>query len=145
MRFHQTTRGHSPDEVRVAWRQFVDEGMIDAACVRLPIAQAWQRSRMAGCNPYQVRADVLSPTETLALIRAESRLVEIATPFLAALSLAAGAERHAAMLGDASARVLKIVGDPETMADENFPRAGSLLSEGTAGANGIGTALAEGS
>ena len=119
--------------------------MIDAARVRPPIAQAWQRSRTAGCDPYQLRADVLSPTETLALLRAESGLVEIATPFLAALSLAAGAERHAAMLGDVSARVLKIVGDPETMADENFPRAGSLLSEATAGANGIGTALAEGS
>ena len=145
MRFHPSTRGHSPDEVRAAWRQFVDAGSIDAARVRLPIAQAWQRSRTAGCDPYQMRADVLSPTETMALIRAENRLVEIATPFLAALSRAAGAERHAAMLGDANARVLKIVGDPETMADENFPRAGSLLSEGTAGANGIGTALAEGS
>lgn len=145
MRFHPSTRGHSHDEVRTAWRQFVDVGMIDAARVRPPIAQAWQRSRTAGCDPYQMRADVLSPTETIALIRAENQLVEIATPFLAALSRAAGAERHAAMLGDANARVLKIVGDPETMADENFPRAGSLLSEGTAGANGIGTALAEGS
>lgn len=145
MRFHPMTRGHSPDEVRAAWRQFVDAGMIDSTRVRPSIAQAWQRSRAAGCDPYQARADVLSPAETIALIRTESRLVEIATPFLAALSRAAGAERHAAMLGDASGRVLKIVGDPDTMADENFPRAGSLLSEETAGANGIGTALAESS
>jgi sigma-54 dependent transcriptional regulator, acetoin dehydrogenase operon transcriptional activator AcoR len=144
MRF-QAASGHSPNGVRAAWRQFVDSGTIDAARVRMPIAQAWRRSRTAGCDPYQVRADVLSPADTAALIRAEGRLVEIATPFLAALSRAAGAERHAAMLGDASGRVLKIVGDAETVADENFPRAGSLLSEATAGANGIGTALAEGS
>jgi sigma-54 dependent transcriptional regulator, acetoin dehydrogenase operon transcriptional activator AcoR len=143
MRFHHLTRGTTPDEVRAAWRQFVDVGTIDAARVRLSIAQAWQRSRAGGCDPYQASADVLSPADTVALIRSESRLVEIATPFLASLSRAAGQERHAAMLGDASGRVLKIVGDPETVADENFPRAGSLLSEEIAGANGIGTALAE--
>jgi sigma-54 dependent transcriptional regulator, acetoin dehydrogenase operon transcriptional activator AcoR len=131
------------DAVRAAWLQFVHVGTVDTAGVRPPIAKAWLRSRAAGCDPYQARADVLSPADTIALIRSESRLVEVATPFLAALSRAAGDARHAAMLGDASGRVLKIVGDPETMADENFPRAGALLSEEIAGANGIGTALAE--
>lgn len=144
MRFNPLSRGPAPDVVRAAWRQFVNAGTIDAASVRPPVAQAWRRSRAAGCDPFQARADVLSPADTIALLRSESRLIEIATPFLAALSRAAGPERHAAMLGDASGRVLKIVGDPETMADENFPRAGTLLSEETAGANGIGTALAEG-
>jgi transcriptional regulator of acetoin/glycerol metabolism len=48
------------------------------------------------------------------------------------------------MLGDAEGRVLRIVADPLTAADESFPRAGSLLSEAAAGANGIGTALADG-
>lgn len=143
MRFSSLTPGPTPDEVRVAWRQFIDAGAIDAASVRPPIAQAWRRSRAAGCDPHQMRADVLSPVDTIALLRSESRLIEIATPFIAALSRAAGPERHAAMLGDANGRVLKIVGDSETMADENFPRAGTLLSEEIAGANGIGTALAE--
>lgn len=143
MRFQPPVPPVDPQAVRSAWRQFVESGVIDAVRVRAPIARAWRRSSAAGCNAYQGRADVLAPPETVELIRRESRLVEIATPFLAALSRAAGAARHAAMLGDANARVLKIIGDPETMADENFPRAGSLLSEDIAGANGIGTALAE--
>lgn len=48
------------------------------------------------------------------------------------------------MLSDGNGRVLKIVADAQTVADPNFPRAGSLLSENVAGANGIGTAIAEG-
>lgn len=143
MRLPPPVPASDPQAIRSAWRQFVESGVIDAGRVRPPIARAWQRSSAAGCNAYLGRADVLAPDETIDLIRRESRLIEIATPFLAALSRAAGGERHAAMLGDANARVLKIIGDPETMADENFPRAGSLLSEGIAGANGIGTALAE--
>jgi transcriptional regulator of acetoin/glycerol metabolism len=108
------------------------------------ILRAWQRSAAAGCDARQARADVLTADETIQLLRREHRLVAVATPFLGALSRAAGAERHAAMLGDGQGRVLKIMGDPETVADEDFPRAGSLLSETVAGANGIGTALAEG-
>ena len=81
--------------------------------------------------------------ETIELLKREGRLIEVAAPFLGALSRAAGNDRHAAMLADGSGRVLKIVADDQTLADENFPRAGSLLSESAAGANGIGTALAE--
>jgi hypothetical protein len=47
------------------------------------------------------------------------------------------------MLADSDGRLLRLVGDPETMADENFPRPGSLLDEAHAGANGVGTSLAE--
>ena len=97
-----------------------------------------------GCDPRLVRADLLSTVETVELLQRESRLIEVATPFLNALSRAAGDDRHAAMLSDGQGRVLKIAGDPLTIEDENFPRAGSLLSEATAGANGIGTTLAEG-
>jgi transcriptional regulator of acetoin/glycerol metabolism len=143
VRFHPAVARASPAEVRTAWREFVTTGVLDPVHVREPVARAWQRSAAAGCNAYQARADLLSPGDTIALINGESHLVEIATPFLAALSRAAGAERHAAMLGDASGRVLKIIGDDQTTADPNFPRAGTLLSEGIAGANGIGTALAD--
>ena len=144
MKFHQIADGPALDDVRNAWGSFVRAGSVDERWVRPPILRAWQRSAAAGCDPYQVRADVLTAEETIELLRREHRLVAIATPFLGALSRAAGGERHAAMLGDGQARVLKIMGDPETVADANFPRAGSLLSESVAGANGIGTALAEG-
>jgi sigma-54 dependent transcriptional regulator, acetoin dehydrogenase operon transcriptional activator AcoR len=144
MRFVSPSPPTDPEAVRAAWDEFVRSGLIHPDRVRPFIARAWVRSSAGGCDPRQARANALSAEDTITLIRREGRLVEVATPFLAALSRAAGQERHAAMLGDASGRVLKIVGDPQTVADENFPRAGTLLSEEVAGANGIGTALAEG-
>jgi transcriptional regulator of acetoin/glycerol metabolism len=143
MKFHPATPPPHPGIVLDAWRTFIRSGQIDSA-VRPQIQRAWTRSRNHGCSPYMPRAELLSPSETIALLKRESRLVEIASPFLGALSRAAGGERHAAMLGDAEGRVLKIVADAETASDEQFPRAGSLLSEASAGANGIGTALADG-
>lgn len=141
MRFDITAS--CPTAVESAWQEFVTTGKLEPGCVRDPVARAWQRSAAAGCDPRSARADVLSPEATLALVRKESKLIEVATPFLMALSRAAGNERHAAMLGDGGGRVLRIVGDAATIADEGFPRAGSLLAEENAGANGIGTALAE--
>lgn len=144
MKFSQPADSPAPADMHDAWGRFIRTGAVDGAPVRPPILRAWQRSAAAGCDPHQARADVLSAGETIELLRKEHRLVAIATPFLGALSRAAGAERHAAMLGDGQGRVLRIMGDPETVADDNFPRAGSLLSETVAGANGIGTALADG-
>lgn len=144
MRFFPSTPAPNPAEVKAAWHDFVRNGSIEPARVRPHILRAWNRSRSSGCNPYLAQADVLSPLDTMALLKHESALVNVAAPFLSALSRAAGKERHAAMLSDGSGRVLKVVADPLTAADPEFPRAGSLLSETVAGANGIGTALAEG-
>lgn len=143
MRFHLATPPPRADAVLTAWKEFIRDGEIDPA-VRPHVRRAWQRSQAHGCSPLLPRAEVLSPEETISLLRREARLVEITSPFLGALSRAAGTERHAAMLGDADGRVLKIVADSLTANDEQFPRAGSLLSEAAAGANGIGTALADG-
>ena len=143
MRFTQPALEPAAVDAREAWGEFVRDGAVDPRRVRPPTLRAWQRSAAAGCNPHQARADVLSAEQTIHLLRKEHRLVAIATPFLGALSRAAGPERHAAMLGDGHGRVLKIIGDADTVSDADFPRAGSLLSETVAGANGIGTALAE--
>lgn len=142
MRFHPGLADADLSATLRAWEHFSRGAAINDD-VRPHVRAAWERSRAHGCSPHMPRADVLPPAETLALLRQESRLIEVASPFLAALSRAAGPERHAAMLGDATGRVLKIVADPLTAADEAFPRSGSLLSEAAAGANGIGTALAE--
>lgn len=144
-RFHHMTSAPDPTAVRAAWSDFLATGALEPARVRPHVLRAWERSLRAGCDAFLPRADVLDGEETRALLRRERRLVEIATPFLVALSRAAGTERHAAMLSDGQGRLLKTVGDEDTVADENFPQPGSLLSEEAAGANGIGTALAEGS
>lgn len=134
----------SPGTVKTAWNKFVSGGAVEPGTVRPHVLRAWERCMELGCDPWLARADVLPGPETAHLLQREERLVQVATPFLDALSLAAGRDRHAAMLSDGHGRVLKVIGDRLTMEDENFPRAGSLLSEATAGANGIGTTVAEG-
>lgn len=144
MRFIPAAPAPDLDQVHHAWDEFVQGRPEALSQVRPHVRHAWERSARSGCDPRTMRADLLSPAETAALLRDERRLIEVASPFMETLSRAAAGERHAAMLSDGAGRVLKIVGDEETVADPNFPRAGTLLSEATAGANGIGTTLAEG-
>lgn len=143
MRFFPATPAPDVHQVKLAWRDFIEHGNVESDRVRPHILRAWKRAYNAGCDPHQARADVLPALDTIALLKHQTGLVDVASPFLSALSRAAGNERHAAMLSDGSGRVLKIVADQLTVEDPDFPRAGSLLSEAVAGANGIGTALAE--
>ncbi len=91
-----------------------------------------------------MQARRLSAEDTVALRTNKRDIIDAAAPYLRALSMAAGAERHAAMLSDETGLVLEIVADDETaFRTEGFPTPGSLLAESIAGANGIGTPLAE--
>lgn len=132
------------DLTRAAWRRYVADGRLDPA-VRPHVARAWRRSVERGCDPHRLRADTLSASGTADLLAREAPLVSAARPFLNALSRAAGADRHAAMLADGQVRVLDVVGDQASVhGPEAVPGPGSLLEEANAGANGHGTAIAEG-
>lgn len=144
MRFHPVGTSLEPEVVKAAWSDFIGNAPFELEHVRPHVLRAWQRSRAAGCSPQLLRANVLDARATQELLQRERRLIEVASPFLVALSRAAGDERHAAMLSDGDGRLLKIVGDEQTVNDEDFPHAGALLAEANAGANGIGTALADG-
>ncbi len=99
---------------------------------------------MQGANPRAMQAEQLSVRETEQLLEQNRDLINAARPYFRMLSQAAGQERHAVMLGDRNAIVLGVMGDDQTInGPEPFPNSGSLLSEGIAGANGIGTSLAE--
>lgn len=143
MRFLSTQRHPDVETVRAAWQRFVSAPGDAPQPVRPYVWRAWERSRAAGCDAWLPRAQVLDANATAALLRRHEPLLGVGAPFLEALSRAAGGERHAAMLADADGRLLQLAGDAPTLADENFPRPGSLLSEALAGANGVGTALAE--
>jgi transcriptional regulator of acetoin/glycerol metabolism len=143
MRFLSTERHPDPEAVRAAWHRFVSTPDCAPQSVRPYVWRAWQRSRAAGCDAWLPRAQVLGACETEALLRRREPLLAVGAPFLEALSRAAGADRHAAMLADQDGRLLRLAADAQTLADPNFPRPGSLLSEALAGANGVGTALAE--
>jgi transcriptional regulator of acetoin/glycerol metabolism len=86
----------------------------------------------------------LAEADTAALVEREAQLIEAARPYLRALSLAAGAEQHAVLLADARGVVIDMAGVEKTVGlAGGFPSVGMVMSEGIAGSNGIGTALAE--
>lgn len=127
-----------------AGRLYRSTGAISAGLLRSPIYRAWERSHLQGANPHAMKAEQLSVHETERLLSHNQDLINAARPYFRMLSQAAGPERHAVMLGDHSAILLDLMGDDQTInGPEAFPTPGSLLSESIAGANGIGTSIAE--
>lgn len=132
---------HSTSEV---WRHYAVTGSLPESVLRAPVFRAWQRCDRAGASPFVMRAYELPPAQARSVFEQERDLIQAAAPYMRALSQAAGPERHAAMLGDSNATVLDVVGDEESVhGRQRVPGPGALLSEARAGANGIGSPLAE--
>lgn len=127
-----------------AGRLYRSKQAIAADLLRPQVYRAWERSHWQGANPRAMKAEQLSSQETERLVEKNQTLMNAARPYFRMLSQAAGQEHHAVMLSDHNAILLGVLGDEQTInGPEPFPSAGSLLSEGVAGANGIGTPLAE--
>lgn len=136
----------SPLDIDVveAGRVYKSTGAIPVNMLRSTVYRAWERSHIQGANPLALQAEKLSSIDTERLIEQHNYLIDAVRPYCRILSQAAGNERHAVMLGDRQGIVLDVIGDEQTInGPEPFPQAGSLLSEAVAGANGIGTPLAE--
>lgn len=131
---------HDPLE---AGRVYKSIGALPQKMLRSTVYRAWERSHLQGANPRALQAEKLSSLETERLVERHSYLLNAVRPYFQILSQAAGKEAHAVMLSDRQAVVLGLTGDAQTMNTASFPQAGSLLSESVAGANGIGTPLAE--
>jgi transcriptional regulator of acetoin/glycerol metabolism len=128
-----------------AHRRYVSTGRLVGDLLRESTLRAWERAHRLGADARLPKAEHLGLRETERLLGARRDVLAAAEPYLHLLSRAAGEDRHAAMLGDASGVVLRTLGDERTIyGPEPFPSAGALLDEGVAGANGIGTPLAEG-
>ena len=136
----------SPDDAktRAAWDRFVAGGGLARDQLREHVYRAWQRCVAQGVNPRAMTPSALSPVERDDLLSRERDLLDAARPYMRALSRAAGEDPHAAMLGDRDGVVLDVVGPDGHAAVPGLPGPGTLLSEACAGANGIGTPLAEG-
>ncbi|HLP90748.1 MAG TPA: GAF domain-containing protein [Nostocaceae cyanobacterium] len=127
-----------------AGRIYKVSGSIRAEMLRAEIYRAWERSHLQGANPRALQADHLSQLETERLLEQHNYLIQAVRPYCRYLSQAAGSEPHAVMLSDRHAILLDVVGDEKTVHNlDSFPKPGSLLSEAVAGANGVGTPLAE--
>jgi transcriptional regulator of acetoin/glycerol metabolism len=133
-----------PKAALEAARLYRSIGAIAPDLLRPEVFRSWERSHLGGADPSRPRADTLSPRDTERLCEQHAALIRAAHPYMQALSHASGGERHAAMLGDARAVVLDVLGDELTVhGPERVPGPGALLDEATGGTNGMGTAIAE--
>ncbi|WP_437965167.1 GAF domain-containing protein [Sorangium sp. So ce260] len=133
------------DAALEAGRLYRSVGALDEEQLRPHVLRAWARSHGGGADPSRPRAEGLSSLDTERLRDRHGGLLRAAEPYMRALSRASGDERHAVMLGDARAIVLDVRGDKQSIhGPERVPGPGALLEESACGANGVGTALAEG-
>ena len=107
--------------------------------------RAWERSHTQRANPTRLQAESLGTLDAARRLEAKADLIAAARPYMQSLSLAVGEAQHAVMLGDEGAVVLEVLGDERSVrGPQRVPGCGAILTEALAGANGIGTPLAEG-
>jgi signal transduction histidine kinase len=131
-------------KVRRFWEQFVEDGSL--AAVRAPVADSWQRSQAAGVDPSgSSLAPVLADTDETSA-RWEQHPLGVAAPLIRdCLAAIADGSGHLIVVSDADGTLLWIDGNAKVRMDAaasmNFAE-GTLWSEGGAGTNAIGTAMA---
>ena len=138
-------------EVRRAWETFVGGGSADPARsdsgrLRDPIAASWRRSAAAGVDPCGQRMAPVVADADEATARWEIHpLAEMAPLIRACLAATADESNHLIVVSDANGLLLWMEGNARVRMraaeSMNFAE-GTLWSEGGAGTNAIGTALA---
>lgn len=140
-------------ELRDAWEDFVggaeDEGQgAGTPMVRLPIAASWRRSQDAGVDPTgRFTAPLVADASGVGDRWAEHPLRAAMPIVRECLAEAGEAADQLTVVSDADGLLLCLDGSHGTRGraadDMNFAE-GALWSEGAAGTNAVGTALAEG-
>jgi hypothetical protein len=131
-------------ELRRAWEQFLGNGRLDA--VRKPIADSWRRSSAAGVDPEGERVAPVGAGADETSARWQVHPLAAAAPLIReCLASIADEAEHLIVVSDANGLLLWIEGNDrvrfDAAASMNFTE-GALWSEGGAGTNAIGTALA---
>jgi hypothetical protein len=139
-------------EIRRAWESFVGGGWERPAqpdtsrTLRGPIEDSWRRSAAAGVDPSGVRIAPVVADADEATARWEIHpLAETAPLIRACLAASADESRHLIVVSDANGILLWVEGNANVRlraADSMNFAEGTLWSEGGAGTNAIGTALA---
>ena len=133
-------------ELRFAWERFIADDEGDPALVREAITDSWRRSSAAGVDPMGSRLAPVVEDESETHDRYEEHLLHRAAPLihdcLAAIADEAG---YLIVISDADGTLMSIEGSADmrlrAAAGMNFAE-GTDWSEGGAGTNAIGTALA---
>jgi hypothetical protein len=131
-------------EVRRAWEHFIGDGRAES--VREPIADSWRRSSAAGVDPSPQGAAPLVADDDEAAARWEVHPLGTVAPLIReCLAGIADDAAHLMVISDADGTLLWLEGAPAVRLaaanSMNFA-VGALWSEGGAGTNAIGTALA---
>jgi signal transduction histidine kinase len=131
-------------ELRMRWHAYLIDGRVDR--VRLPIAESWQRSQLAGIDPSHSRAPTLIGDRRDLRQRWEAHPLEAAAPLIRRwLGRVAEATEHLIVVSDADGLLLWVDGEVHlrsAAADAmNFVE-GAVWAEAGAGTNAVGTALA---
>jgi signal transduction histidine kinase len=131
-------------ELRRIWDDFVGGGRVGAA--RVPIAQSWQRSRVAGVDPSTSRATTRIADRANVAAQWKAHPLETAAPLIRKwLGSFVEQSDQLIVVSDADGMLLSLEGDVRVRSAAadwmNFVE-GALWSEASAGTNAIGTALA---
>jgi hypothetical protein len=139
-------------EVRQAWEQFVGDGSErfarpgESQPIREPIAASWRRSAAAGVDPSGLRiAPVVADADEASARWEIHPLAEMAPLIRSCLAASADESQHLIVVSDANGILLWVEGNARLRmraADSMNFAEGTLWSEGGAGTNAIGTALA---
>ena len=142
-------------EVRRAWERFIGGGsqsgssdttVAEPTSVREPIAASWRRSAAAGVDPSGLRiAPVVADADETSARWEMHPLAEMAPLIRSCLAASADESGHLIVVSDANGVLLWVEGNARVRlqaADSMNFAEGTLWSEGGAGTNAIGTALA---
>jgi hypothetical protein len=139
-------------EVRRAWERFIGGGSESVSpgqepdSVREPIVASWRRSAAAGVDPSGLRiAPVVADADETTARWEVHPLAEMAPLIRSCLAASADESGHLIVVSDANGILLWVEGNPRVRmraADSMNFAEGTLWSEGGAGTNAIGTALA---
>ncbi len=131
-------------ELRQAWEDFVVDGNV--ASVRPPIAHSWQRSHAAGVDPSKAGIAPIAADAAEASARWGMHPLASAAPLIRdCLGPIAEEAAHLIVVSDAEGLLLWVEGSARVRlaaADAMNFTVGAMWSEGGAGTNAIGTALA---
>jgi hypothetical protein len=139
-------------EVRRAWERFVVDGWErftgrgESRTLREPIADSWRRSAAAGVDPSGTRvAPIVADADETSARWEIHPLAEMAPLIRSCLAASADESQHLIVVSDANGVLLWVEGNANVRfqaADSMNFAEGTLWSEGGAGTNAIGTALA---
>src|ERR1700722_19525332 len=138
-------------ELRRAWERFVvgsrtGEGDSRDPPVRAPIADSWRRSAAAGVDPSGLSvAPVVADADEASARWEIHPLAEMAPLIRSCLAATADESQHLIVVSDANGVLLWVEGNAMVRlraADSMNFAEGALWSEGGAGTNAIGTAIA---